>query len=678
MAASLKILFQAFRVKVSEKLNALNEKIELITTGELSADSGNSLTKGSDNLPFYKERTAAEIKTAYESNTNTNAFTDTHKTNLENLGTDLTKKADLDETGKVRPDQIPNFAITNVVPADPADNTIDLFAANSFNYSFDTGDAIEIVEAGGGLLHYLFNGEDRTLTSSYRPLSTLGESKEMIKAKYESNPDTNAFTDNEKTKLGAVPAPETLETQTGATDKANAAETAAKNYADTGDAGTLLSANNYADSIGATKVDKDGSKVLTDVNYSQADKDKLDGVEAGATGDQTGAEIKAAYESEANTNAFTDAEKTKLAGLESPKFKGTFVSESALTTAFPTANEGESAHVDSGVSGKVELWLWDNSDNLWRIAKGEGTEETAASIKTKYESNPDTNNFSDSLKSKLDGVAAGATANDSDANLKNRANHTGTQTAATISDFETAVKGTSRQYTKQQNPAKGDLTDEATLNWNLDSAQYGKLIATAGVGDNRTLPNSILTAGVEAGEYKLHFKQDSVGGRKIIFDTDFTVVGEFDLNPDAITLLSLTIEAGKGLVVLSTWNGVIAGEVTKQYVDDQDAALSTRVTTLETFKTNLDAPLVVSASRALAATDINRILYVTASVSLTWPSGGITGFKCNIECNATGALTILDENTGNDLSAPNGTELAAEESAYLFIEPVAGKLRISK
>lgn len=40
---------------------------------------------------------------------------------------------------------------------------------------------------------------------------------------------------------------------------------------------------------------------------------------------------------------------------------------------------------------------------------------------------------------KLSGVANGATANDTDANLKNRANHTGTQVAATISDFSTEV-----------------------------------------------------------------------------------------------------------------------------------------------------------------------------------------------------------------------------------------------
>lgn len=42
----------------------------------------------------------------------------------------------------------------------------------------------------------------------------------------------------------------------------------------------------------------------------------ITGVESGATADQSGAEIKAAYEGEANTNAFTDADATKLDGIE--------------------------------------------------------------------------------------------------------------------------------------------------------------------------------------------------------------------------------------------------------------------------------------------------------------------------------------------------------------------------
>jgi len=48
---------------------------------------------------------------------------------------------------------------------------------------------------------------------------------------------------------------------------------------------------------------------------SAADKTKLDGVESGATADQTGAEIKSLYEAEADTNAYTDAEQTKVGHL---------------------------------------------------------------------------------------------------------------------------------------------------------------------------------------------------------------------------------------------------------------------------------------------------------------------------------------------------------------------------
>jgi hypothetical protein len=44
-----------------------------------------------------------------------------------------------------------------------------------------------------------------------------------------------------------------------------------------------------------------------------------------------------------------------------------------------------------------------------------------------------------SAKTKLDGIATGATANATDAQLRDRATHTGLQLAATISDFTTAV-----------------------------------------------------------------------------------------------------------------------------------------------------------------------------------------------------------------------------------------------
>lgn len=119
------------------------------------------------------------------------------------------------------------------------------------------------------------------------------------------------------------------------------------------------------------------------------------------TGDETDASIKTKYENNADTNAFTDSEKTKLAGLESSKFVGEFVSLSALQTAFSTAPIGSYAYVDTGVGQPVEKYIWDNNDSQWELQQGQSTAETPATIKSKYESNPDTNAFTDAEQTNL-------------------------------------------------------------------------------------------------------------------------------------------------------------------------------------------------------------------------------------------------------------------------------------
>ena len=59
-------------------------------------------------------------------------------------------------------------------------------------------------------------------------------------------------------------------------------------------------------------------------------------------------------------------------------------------------------------------------------------------------------------------VEDGATANDTDANLKNRANHTGTQTAATISDFDTEVANNSAVAANTAKVSNATHTGDAT------------------------------------------------------------------------------------------------------------------------------------------------------------------------------------------------------------------------
>ena len=145
-----------------------------------------------------------------------------------------------------------------------------------------------------------------------------------------------------------------------------------------------------------------------------ADGTKLDGIEASATADQTGAEIKAAYELEAN--AFTDAQFTKLAGIET------------AATA----------------------------------------DQTAGEIKTAYESNADTNAFTDADHTKLDGIEASADVTDA----------TNVTAAGALMDSEltseASVKALNQGVATTDSPSFAGLTTTADINFgDNDKAIFG-------------------------------------------------------------------------------------------------------------------------------------------------------------------------------------------------------------
>lgn len=108
---------------------------------------------------------------------------------------------------------------------------------------------------------------------------------------------------------------------------------------------------------------------------------------------------------------YTTAEKTKLAGLESSHWRGLFPTLAALQAAIPTGAPGDYADVDAGVGVDVERYLWDPSDAGWILQSSGGGSMTPAQIKVAYESNPDTNAYSDLEKQKLTGIEAGAQVN---------------------------------------------------------------------------------------------------------------------------------------------------------------------------------------------------------------------------------------------------------------------------
>jgi len=78
---------------------------------------------------------------------------------------------------------------------------------------------------------------------------------------------------------------------------------------------TLTLPGNDGNSGNVLTTDGSGGLSWALAAMTTADKNKLDGIETGATADQVGSEIKSLYEGESNTNAFTDAEKNKLSGI---------------------------------------------------------------------------------------------------------------------------------------------------------------------------------------------------------------------------------------------------------------------------------------------------------------------------------------------------------------------------
>ena len=111
----------------------------------------------------------------------------------------------------------------------------------------------------------------------------------------------------------------------------------------------------------------------------QAASTALSAHEGNASGHRTPAQIKAAYEGLADTNAFTDTEKALLATLHDPS--------SATTGYVPKVNSAAAG------SRAYELAADETGSG--------GTALTAAEIKTRYESNPNTNAFTDHDRDKL-------------------------------------------------------------------------------------------------------------------------------------------------------------------------------------------------------------------------------------------------------------------------------------
>ena len=167
-------------------------------------------------------------------------------------------------------------------------------------------------------------------------------------------------------------------------------------------AGTKISPNFGSQNIITTGTAATGAHTVTgnitvsgtvDGRDVATDGSKLDGIESGATADQTAAEIRTLVESASDSNVFTDADHSKLDGIE------------ASATADQTA-----AEIRTLVESASDSNVFTDADHtkLNNIETGATADQTGAEIKSAYEAESNTNAFTDAEKTKLSGIATGA------------------------------------------------------------------------------------------------------------------------------------------------------------------------------------------------------------------------------------------------------------------------------
>ena len=146
--------------------------------------------------------------------------------------------------------------------------------------------------------------------------------------------------------------------------------------------------------------------------FANGDKTKLNGIEAGATTDQTNAEIRAAVEAATDSNVFTDADHTKLNSIagstteEIQDIAGALVATGGTKTGIAVTYDDANNNMDFVVASQTDQnFTTADHSKLDGIEASATADQTASEIRTLVESATDSNVFTDADHTKLNNEA---------------------------------------------------------------------------------------------------------------------------------------------------------------------------------------------------------------------------------------------------------------------------------
>ena len=553
------------------------------------------------------DQTDAEIRAAVEAASDSNVFTDADhsKLNAIEASADVTDATNVTAAGALMDSEVTNLAEVKAFDAsDYATAAQGTLATNALpksggamtgaittNSTFDGRDVAtdgtkldgiesnatadqtnaEIraaVEAASD--SNVFTDADHTKLNGIEASATADQSNAEIRAAVEAASDSNVFTDADHTKLNAI------EASADVTDTANvvAALSAGTGVAISGGGEitvtavaltTVQTASSQSAHLALTTQEGD-VVVRSDENKSYMRNSGTDGSMSdftllatptdavlsvnGNTGAITAAQIATAVEAASGSNTFTDADHSKLDGIEASAdvtdatnvtaagaLMDSEVTNLAQVKAFDssdyaTAAQGTTADAALPKSGGAMTGaITTNSTFDGRDVATDGTkldtietnataDQTAAEVRALVESASDSNVFTDADHTKLNGIEASATADQSNAEIRAAVEAASDSNVFTDSDHS-KLNGIE---------ASADVTDTA----NVTSAGALMDSECASLADVKALNQSLVTSATPTFA-RLKLTQTTVAANSSATTLDFSAANNFLVNMSADT-----------------------------------------------------------------------------------------------------------------------------------------------